>query len=84
MPSATIARDLEHLKDQDRWSHWPFQPVKRKVGNRMPETCTLFPEPGGDILLFDCNIFKMPDDLGEPKYRYKTIEDVVADGWTVD
>ena len=89
------ARDLHFFRHPELWPQRPFLPVVRRlVGDEDPELGVMIDAVGHakvfgfSSTVFLLNLFNMPVETAEllqqPRHVYDTIDELAADGWTVD
>jgi hypothetical protein len=86
--------DLEFIKDPERWPPWPFVPLVKRVGGRLPNAedrtagVLFYGDPPPPYVVHYVLVALLPDTKAEfdalPKTEYPTAEALVADGWQVD
>ena len=80
-------RDKEMINDPRKWVTFPFLPVMRKMKGSGVEVGIIL-SAGDHLTVFDCNLFMLPEKLSDfgdfDRWDYKTIDDLLDDGWTVD
>lgn len=79
----------EFICNPDRWPAWPLLPIKRNTSKADgPECCILFATEKPWEVVYDCNLFDLPTTIGEMKkrvkYKYDSVDSLLADGWIVD
>jgi len=87
-------RNLRMLSQPDRWPHWPFLPVIRRLPGKAAELGVVFDAmgtanlPGFSATVFLTNLLMMPRQLDEflvlPKEVFDTREELIDAGWYVD
>lgn len=79
-------RDLDMVKDPDRWPQWPILPLKR--GDQNEEIGFLVASGIPTVYLKNIWALKpgpMRDQLeGVSNLGYSTFEELISDGWRVD
>jgi hypothetical protein len=87
--------DLMVMRDPQLWSKWPFLPVIRPSRDGGEAQLGILYDArqvsgtyGFSATVFLVNLFLLPDTeaglFAAPKRVYDTIDELVADGWTVD
>jgi hypothetical protein len=87
-------RDVAMFRSPQLWLTWPFLPVIRDApggGRQLGVLYDAFHATGRcgyTATVWLTNIFLLPDDeealLALPHVAYDTVEEMAADGWTVD
>ena len=89
------ARDLHFFRHPELWPARPFLPVVRRFADEIdPDLGVMYDAVGHAELygfsatVFQANVFNMPVATEEllqlPRCVYDTVEELAADGWTVD
>jgi hypothetical protein len=87
--------DLVVMRNPQLWSKWPFLPVVRPASNGGEMELGILYDArqvsgtyGFSATVFLVNLYLLPDTETElfavPKCVYDSIDELVADGWTVD
>ena len=94
-PRPVRQRDLIVMRDPRLWSQWPFLPVIRPSPDGgetelgvLYDARTVSGTYGFSAIVFKVNLFLLPPTeaelLASPKRVYDTIDELAADGWSVD
>lgn len=75
--------DKAFILDPDKWPHWPVLPVKRIKDTQMDLGCLL---DTGKIIVVLSNMWALKNTpISEQKsITYRTVDELLADGWRVD
>ncbi len=77
-----VKEDLDLIHHPDKWSNWPFLPLKRTVANPAEPRIGLLAQGLGPTVIFG-NIF-MPVKAETPRKTYPSFQAILDDGWEVD
>lgn len=81
----TDTRDIDMIRDPDKWPRFPVLPVVRKQDEAVILCTTLEGNLEGEITLYFWNLWDTAAKLKDAKQiTYPNAEAVVADGWRVD
>jgi len=69
-----------------KWPWFPFLPMKRKVEGKTQ--CGLIWAVGSQLMIYHCNLFMIPEKVVDfvklAKWKYKSVQLMIEDGWLVD
>lgn len=90
-----MARVLQHddrafILNYDRWPVWPYLPLKRRNNSLEDKNLGVLCADGfkNGFTIYHVYLFDLPRTaelfMASPQSHYKTVDDLLSDGWIVD